>query len=86
MMYLALWDNQCKRYMHTGRNTTKPKELKEALLSYYNGDIGDGSIGDIENAENMDVFELADLGEFTVVSSNTPFDDGEGETLFADLW
>jgi hypothetical protein len=71
--YLALWDNQCGGYMHSGRNDTSLEDLKVSLLSYYSPDYeGDQ---DWDAMQDLDARELASLGDFTICSSDEKFDD-----------
>lgn len=77
MTYFALWDNQNGGYMHSGRNDTSLKELKESLLSYLNGEIGDGSPEDVALGDKMDAYELAELADFSIVTSNTRFEEDD---------
>ena len=73
MTYFALYDNQNHCYMHTGRNETKLNDLADNLRAYY---ASDHAPEDTAVLQRMDAHELADYGDFTIVSSNIPFNDG----------
>lgn len=68
--YYALWDNQTKRHMATGMNTTSKEELKESMISYLSAD---------RSAEELDVLdtytadEIASIYEFIIEESETIF-------------
>lgn len=72
MTYLAAHCNQGGGYLHSGRNTTKPSDMQAALAAYANQDT---EVGDQAIVNRSDMFELADMLDLTIVSSNVPFND-----------
>lgn len=69
MTYLALYDNQTGNYLHTGRNSTSLKQLADELRQFYQNDGSD------EDISQLSAWQLADIGDFTIVSSNIKFNE-----------
>lgn len=84
--YYALGDLQNGTLMHSGRNNTTLEQLAESLLSYYSVDYDNGDPEDQSDwaqMQKMTAQELADFGEFEILSQNTPWPD---EPIWDDSW
>lgn len=71
-MYFALWDTQLGQRMHSGRNCESLKELRDALLGYFDSDH---SIDDMRLMNRMSIEELANYGNFIIECSKELFED-----------
>lgn len=69
-MYYALYDLQTGNYMHSGRNATSLKELKDALLSFIEPDIEEVERDDINS---MSAEGIAEAWELDIHTSETKF-------------
>ena len=77
MTYYALADMENGGLMHSGRNDTTLEDLAESLLSYYSGDHPASNdpqdLADWEAMQKMSAEELAELGQFEIVTQIIPW-------------